>query len=164
MKHWTVYFSYWIYFYFIAYFFKIIKYNPILLIILSCLNNFQNLFKQIIKIPENNVFIILLYLNLSIHFIPFIYLYKEIQKSNKTKSKKNDYNKIIIFNLILFILYLLYVNSCNLIMYNIYNIYNYDGLTLDNFINTRFNNNIEFMLFIILTLVVNYYIYKYIIR
>lgn len=160
MKHWTVYFSYWIYFYFIAYFFKIIKYNPILLIILSCLNNFQNLYKQFINISKNNVFIVLFYINLSIHFIPFIYLYKEIQKSNKTKSKKNDYNKIIIFNLILFILYLLYVNLCNLIMYNIYNKYDYNGLTLNNFINTRFNNNIEFMLFIILTLIINYLIFK----
>ena len=120
MKHWSIYFSYWIYFYFIAYFFKIIQYNPILLIILSCLNNFQNLYKQSINISKNNVFILLFYINLSIHFIPFIYLYKEIQKSNKTnsktKSKKNDYNKIIIFNLILFILYLFYVNSLNLIM------------------------------------------------
>ena len=160
MKHWSIYFSYWIYFYFIAYFFKIIQYNPILLIILIYLNNFQNLYKQFINISKNNVFIILFYINLSIHFIPFIYLYKEIQKSNKTKSKKNDYNKIIIFNLILFILYLFYVNSCNLIMYNIYNKYDYDGLTLNNFINTRFNNNIEFMLFIILTLVINYLIFK----
>ena len=76
MKHWSIYFSYWIYFYFIAYYLKLIKYSPILLLILSCLNNFQNLFKQINNIKKNKVFILLLYLNLSIHFIPFLYSFK----------------------------------------------------------------------------------------
>ena len=156
MKHWSIYFSYWIYLYFIAYFLKIIKYSPILLLILSCLNNIQNLFKQLKNVYNNKVFIILLYLNLSIHFIPFLYLYKDLQ----TKKKKNNYNKIIIFNIIIFILYLFYINFSNLIMYNIYNTYDYTNYTLNNFINTRFNNIIEFILFIILTLTINYLIYK----
>lgn len=164
MKHWSIYFSYWIYFYFIAYYLKLIKYSPILLLILSCLNNFQNLFKQINNIKKNKVFILLLYLNLSIHFIPFLYLYNQIKKRKKQQNKqhnkkKYDYNKIIIFNLLLFVLYLFYINCSNLIMYNIYNKYDYEDFTLNSFIYSRFTSFFEFILFIILTIIINYYIF-----
>lgn len=165
MNHWSYFFSYWIYFYFIFYIFQLISYNPILLIIISLCNNIFNLFFQLSNIFNDKLYIVLLYLNISLHFIPFLYLInksknKSTNKSNNNStnnSNNNSTNKMIIFSVFFFIIYLFYLRFNNVSMNEIYNTNNYNNMLLDNFITYRFHNNIEFMLFICITAIINYY-------
>lgn len=153
MIHYTYLFSYWIYFYFILYFLKIVKFNPIILLFISSIYNIESLFYQIINIFKSNLYIILLYLNLSLHYIPFYYLY------NQQKIYNNKNNNIILFSVIFFIIYLLFLNNFNLSFSKVYKKLYVDD-TINNFINSRFINIYEFIIFILLSIIINYLILK----
>ena len=174
MIHYTYLFSYWIYFYFILYFLKIVKFNPIILLFISSIYNIQSLFYQIINIFKSNLHIILLYLNLSLHFIPFYYLYNKqkiyIKKNNKLDelnklNKLNVFIKYILFSVVFFIMYLLFLNYFNLSFSEVYKILytnntnNIDN-TINTYINSRFINIYEFIIFILLSIIINYLILK----
>ena len=159
MIHYTYLFSYWIYFYFILYFLKIIKFNPIILLFISSIYNIELLFYQIINIFKSNLYIILLYLNLSLHHIPFYYLYNQQKIYNNKNNKNNKNNNIILFSVIFFIIYLLFLNNFNISFSEVYKKLYIDD-TINNYINSRFINIYEFIIFILLSIIINYLILK----
>ena len=157
--HYTYIFSYWVYFYFIAYYYKFIKYTPIILLIITCIYNINSIIFNLKYIFTDYIFLLLLYLNISIHFIPLYYCIKNKKTKEKTKN-------ILLFNIILYISYLLYLYSNNIDINTIYNnmymsTFNNNTMSYINyFIKTRFINYYDFILVILGTLYMNYKILK----
>ena len=90
-------FSYWIFIWFLFYYFKIIKYNPYLLLILALLSNIYS-FVMLIYYKNYYKAILFLIVNLLIKVLP-IYLLKD------TKIRKKD----IYFSIIYILAYIFYV-------------------------------------------------------
>ena len=90
-------FSYWIFIWFLFYYFKIIKYNPYLLLILALLSNIYSFF-MLINYKNYYKATLFLIVNLLIKALP-IYLLKD------TKIRKKD----IYFSIIYILAYIFYV-------------------------------------------------------
>lgn len=90
-------FSYWIFIWFLFYYFKFIKYNPYLLLVLALLSNIYS-FVMLIYYKNYYKAILFLIVNLLIKALP-IYLLKD------TKIKKED----IYFSIIFILVYIFYV-------------------------------------------------------
>ena len=90
-------FSYWIFIWFLFYYFKIIKYNPYLLLILALLSNIYS-FVMLIYYKNYYKATLFLIVNLLIKALP-IYLLKD------TKIRKKD----IYFSIIYILAYIFYV-------------------------------------------------------
>ena len=154
MKHWTLLFSYWIYIYFILYYFKLVHYSPILLLLTTCITNIVTLCKHTYNIFDKKkykLYILFLYLNIILHFLPFYYLYK-------TQKKINHYDTVK-FSLIAYVVYTFCLKTINYSMSEVYNnLHNF--FKIKDFIKLRFVNVFEFVLFMCITLYVNYLIIK----
>ena len=151
MKHWTLLFSYWIYIYFILYYFKVVHYSPILLLLATCFSNIAALCKYIYKIFDYRLYILFTYLNISLHFLPFYYLYK-------TQENVNHYDTIK-FSFIAYFVYICSLKTVNYTMPEVYsNLHNF--FKIEDMIKLRFVNVFEFVLFMCITLYVNYLIIK----
>ena len=90
-------FSYWIFIWFLFYYFKFIKYNPYLLLVLALLSNIYS-FVMLIYYKNYYKAILFLIVNLLIKALP-IYLLKD------TKIRKKD----IYFSIIYILAYIFYV-------------------------------------------------------
>lgn len=154
MKHWTLLFSYWIYIYFILYYFKVVSYSPILLLLATCFSNIFGLCKHIYNIFDkktHKLYILFLYLNISLHFLPFYYLYKKQEKVNHYDTIK--------FSIIAYIVYTFCLKTINYTMPEVYNnLHNF--FKIKDLIKLRFINVFEFVLFMCITLYINYLIIK----
>ena len=119
-------FSYWIFIWFLFYYFKFIKYNPYLLLVLALLSNIYS-FVMLIYYKNYYKAILFLIVNLLIKVLPIYLLIKAlpIYLLKDTKIKKED----IYFSIIFVLVYIFYVYLRG---YKLNQIYDKEGLKSKN--------------------------------
>lgn len=154
--YWYYFFSFWIYISFILYYFKLISFNPLPLFILTVIRDILFIFLNSSEEKKSiitSVLILRIFLVISIHYFPILYLYK----SNKNNKKNNHFTlKSILFYILLFISYLVFIDYNNINLDYIFNDIDKNYVSLLDYINTRFDSLYIFAIWIIIVIYMNY--------